>query len=167
MRVMISQPITGTSAEEMAKARMEVVSMLDEQGHEVWGEETRREYIPTGVNQDLWQLGRRFQAMAGADAVYFMDGWEKDRGCRLEYEVCEKYGIDQFTGEKLKTLSEYIGEIAGSIFSYETFKGISDHNSSTRIKSATLIINLNNMCKPTNYRDSCASLILKFENYLD
>lgn len=164
---MISQPLDATPEAERNMAKSEVVALLEEQGHEIWGEEIGRKNIPESVGRELWQLGRRLQVMAGIDAVYFMDGWEKDRGCRLEYEVCEKYGIDQFTGEKLKTLSEYIGEIAGSIFSYETFKGISDHNSSTRIKSATLIINLNNMCKPTNYRDSCASLILKFENYLD
>ena len=92
MRVMISQPTQGMSEEEMAKARMEVVSMLDEQGHEVWGEEISRDNILSGVNQDLWQLGRRLQAMAEADAVYFMDDWEKDRECRLEYEACRLYG---------------------------------------------------------------------------
>ena len=92
MRVMISQPVTDTSTEEMAKARAEVISMLDGQGHEVWGEEIRRKNIPAGLSQELWQLGQRLQAMVGADAVYFMDGWEKDRGCRLEYEACRLYG---------------------------------------------------------------------------
>lgn len=92
MRVIISQSTRDMNAEEMAKARTEVISMLDEQGHEVWGEEKLRENIPIGVDQDLWRLGRRLQAMAEADAVYFMDGWEKDRGCRLEYEACRLYG---------------------------------------------------------------------------
>ena len=87
MRVMISQPVTDISAEEMAKARAEVITMLDEQRHEIWGEEISRENVQEGVNQDLWDLGRRLQVMAGADAVYFMDGWEKDRRCRLENEV--------------------------------------------------------------------------------
>lgn len=27
------------------------------------------------------------------DAVYFMKGWEKARGCRIEYEACVTYGV--------------------------------------------------------------------------
>lgn len=92
MRVMISQPTRDMSAYEMAKARAQVAAMLEAQGHEVWGEEVGKEILLAAENQDLWLLGRRLQIMAGVDAVYFMDGWEKDRGCRLEYEACRLYG---------------------------------------------------------------------------
>lgn len=92
MRVMISQPLDATPDAERNMAKAEVVALLDEQGHEIWGEEISREDIPAGVNQELWQLGRRLQAMAGADAVYFMDGWAQDKACRLEYEACALMG---------------------------------------------------------------------------
>lgn len=91
MRVMISQPIEGT-VEEQARAKAKVIAELEAEGHEVWGKLPQRLSTPNGVNEELWQLGRRLQDMAAADAVYFMDGWEKDRRCRLEYETCKLYG---------------------------------------------------------------------------
>ena len=31
--------------------------------------------------------------MAQVDAIYFMEGWEKSRGCRVEIKVAEEYGL--------------------------------------------------------------------------
>jgi len=31
--------------------------------------------------------------MAKTDIVYFAYGWEKSRGCRIEYEYAVQYGI--------------------------------------------------------------------------
>ncbi len=163
MRVMISQPVTGTSAEEMAKARAGVVSMLNEQGHEVWGEETRREYIPIGVNQDLWQLGRRLQAMAGADAVYFMDGWEKDRGCRLEYEACRAYGIKIFPNEQIP-LAKFAGHLAGSVYALQTFNEIAKLGSATRITDAQAILYINSTGNVCLQEEACATLTLNLNS---
>lgn len=91
MRVMISQPTEGTG-EEQARARAKVIAELEVQGHEIWGE-SGRVSAPSGVNQELWHLGRVLQDMAAADAVYFMDGWAQDKACRLEYEACALFGI--------------------------------------------------------------------------
>lgn len=91
MRVMISQPLGGFDEEERLQEREAVSAMLRAWGHEIWGELSERTAIPKGVSQELWRLGRRLQDMAGADAVYFMDGWEQDRRCRLEYEACRLY----------------------------------------------------------------------------
>lgn len=92
MRVMISQPIEGT-VEEQARAKAKVIAELEAEGHEVWGEPSQQVPAPKGVNEALWQLGRRLQDMAGADAVYFMDGWEKDRVCRCLYKTATQFGI--------------------------------------------------------------------------
>lgn len=91
MRVMISQPAEGTG-EEQVRARAKVIAELEGEGHEVWGEPYQQVPTPNGVNEELWHLGRVLQDMAAADAVYFMDGWEEDRRCRLEYEACKLYG---------------------------------------------------------------------------
>lgn len=70
MRVTISQPMKGLS---------EVVDTVF------------TETPPEGDNQALWYLGKSLQAIAGVDAVYFMEGWDKARGCRIEYEACVTY----------------------------------------------------------------------------
>lgn len=166
MRVMISQPATGMNNDQMARARAEVVAMLEEQGHEVWGEETIREPIPAYVREELWQLGRRFQAMAGADAVYFMDGWEKDRRCRLEYEACGNYGITVMGDKRNQKLEKYIGKIAGCIFSESTFYELSKNTPVGKISSAFTLINVDKKCEPCTAKEASANIFLFVENYL-
>ena len=41
----------------------------------------------------LWYLGRSIQQMEEADAIYFCEGWENARGCLIERQVAEKYGL--------------------------------------------------------------------------
>ena len=41
----------------------------------------------------LWHLGRSIQQMEEADAIYFCDGWENARGCLIERQVAEEYGL--------------------------------------------------------------------------
>lgn len=41
----------------------------------------------------LWYLGRSIQQMEEADAIYFCEGWEDARGCLIERQVAEKYGL--------------------------------------------------------------------------
>lgn len=91
MRVMISEPMRELTEEQIREEKRKVVTMLEQQGHEIWEGLSEKTPIPPGVNQDLWRLGRRFLNMAGTDAVYFMDGWEKDRQCRLEYEAASAF----------------------------------------------------------------------------
>lgn len=41
----------------------------------------------------LWCLGESIKLMAKADVAYFAEGWEEARGCRIERECAEEYGI--------------------------------------------------------------------------
>lgn len=41
----------------------------------------------------LWCLGESIKLMAKADVAYFAKGWEEARGCRIERECAEEYGI--------------------------------------------------------------------------
>ena len=41
----------------------------------------------------LWHLGRSIQQMEEADAIYFCGDWEDARGCLIERQVAEKYGL--------------------------------------------------------------------------
>lgn len=92
MRVMISQPMNGLSAEEIRERRATVVARLEADGHEVV-DTVFTETPPEGDNQALWYLGKSLQAIAGVDAVYFMEGWDKARGCLVEYEACRRYPV--------------------------------------------------------------------------
>ena len=45
----------------------------------------------------LWYLGESLRILSGADAAYFVSGWEnrwdENRGCRIEHMACVEYGI--------------------------------------------------------------------------
>ena len=43
----------------------------------------------------LWFLGKSLELMATADVVYFAEGWQEARGCRIEHECAKEYGIDR------------------------------------------------------------------------
>ncbi len=97
MRVMISQPMNGLPELEIRYERQQTAAQLTKQGHEIVDTVFEQTEAPEGVNAPLWLLGKVLQAMAQVDAVYFMDGWmdgwEKDRQCRLECQAAEAYGL--------------------------------------------------------------------------
>ena len=57
MRVMISQPMKGLSAEEIRERRAAVVAGLEAEGHQVV-DTVFTEAPPEGDNQALWYLGK-------------------------------------------------------------------------------------------------------------
>lgn len=89
-KAMISQPMNGLTHEEIQAKREKVAIKLERMGYEV-------------VNQYLGQceainliacLARSIDIMSECQAVYFCDGWEDARGCRIEHDVAEEYGLD-------------------------------------------------------------------------
>ncbi|MDA3730042.1 DUF4406 domain-containing protein [Niameybacter massiliensis] len=41
----------------------------------------------------LQYLARSLDYLATADVAYFVEGWDKARGCKIEYLCAEEYGI--------------------------------------------------------------------------
>lgn len=41
----------------------------------------------------LWFLGKSLELLSTADVVYFADGWQDYRGCKIEHDCAEAYGI--------------------------------------------------------------------------
>lgn len=41
----------------------------------------------------ITELGKCISLMTSADFVIFCKGWDKSRGCRVEFEVAKQYGI--------------------------------------------------------------------------
>ena len=95
-KLFISQPMRGLSEEEILKVREEIriraekvieepVEVIDSFFTEYPGEVCKS--IP------MWYLGKSIQLFSEADIVYFGGDWRNARGCKIEYEVADKYGI--------------------------------------------------------------------------
>lgn len=52
-----------------------------------------REILTSGTNLNDWNSCMVFCLAheAFCDAIYFMDGWEKSKGCQIEYEFAKKH----------------------------------------------------------------------------
>ena len=91
MKVIISQPMRGKTEEQIREERFDTVKQLTDAGHEVvdtiFPEFTNKGNIP------LKYLAKSLDFIADADAVYFMNGWENARGCKIEHMACVEYGI--------------------------------------------------------------------------
>ncbi len=90
MKIMISQPMRGKTNEQIRKERAELVKKLELDGHEVV--DTVFENAPEGEDVAIYCLSQSIRYIGKVDALYFMKGWEKARGCRIEHEVAVQYG---------------------------------------------------------------------------
>lgn len=87
--VMISQPMRGKTDEEIREERKQVVNMLENQGFNVI--DTIIEDFTDKIDP-IFYLVKSLEYLANANYVYFMKGWEKARGCKIEHEVAVEYG---------------------------------------------------------------------------
>lgn len=104
MKVMISLPMNGKKDSDVRKRMKELTKEFDKLHIEVVDsfltDEVKNSYHP-----GVYYLGRTLMKfMHNVDAVYFDEGWQDARGCRIERKICEEYGIkilDQdFLGRK-------------------------------------------------------------------
>ena len=100
-KAMISQPMNGLTDEEIEKTRNKAIRHLDRLGYKVVstlfkdGWYNNSDMKDRGVmNIPVYYLARSLESMSFCDAVYFCDGWEDARGCRIEHDVAEEYGLD-------------------------------------------------------------------------
>lgn len=96
MKILISQPMNGKSNNEIKKEREELIEKFENLHIEVVNniiEESADPKIYNEYHPALFYLSKTIDIMAQVDAVYFMDGWEEARGCRVEREICKEYDI--------------------------------------------------------------------------
>lgn len=100
-RAMISQPMAGKTDAEIIAAREKAVRALEERGYEVvntlFSDEwySRENMEERGVVQiPLCFLAKSLENMSLCHAAYFCKGWEAARGCRIEHEAAEAYGLE-------------------------------------------------------------------------
>ena len=95
-KLFISQPMRGLTDEEILKVREEIRARAEHAiGEPVELIDSFIEDYPGEINKSIpvWYLGKSIQFLSQADIAYFGEGWKNARGCKIEYEVAEKYGI--------------------------------------------------------------------------
>lgn len=95
MKIMISQPMRGKTNEQIRKEREQLVKKLKSEGHEVI-DTIINEEPPKDINEAIYYLSKSIEFIGKVDAVYFMKGWEKARGCKIEHEVAVEYDKQLF-----------------------------------------------------------------------
>lgn len=92
MKVMISQPMRNRSEEDIIAGRKVIIEKLNNMHIEVI-DTIFTEEAPEDYKAGVYYLGKSIQEMSKADALFMMDGWREARGCIIERQVAEAYGI--------------------------------------------------------------------------
>lgn len=104
VKIFISQPMHGMTDEKINEARNMMRSdVIAQAANDFAVEDNEIEIMDTiwllarikdntPNAHPLVYLGKSIEMMANADAVYFAQGWENARGCRIEHECAKKYG---------------------------------------------------------------------------
>lgn len=86
MKVMISQPMNGLTDEEIKVVREEVIKVINPE----W--KVLNTLFDIEFDNPIYYLAKSIEKLAEADIVVFVPGWEKARGCKVEYEIAKAYG---------------------------------------------------------------------------
>lgn len=89
----ISQPMRGRTDEEILTERNLIISLVKDICH---NEEINvlNSYFPDYDGNALGFLSKSIEVLSKADIAAFGAGWENARGCRIEHQCCEDYGIE-------------------------------------------------------------------------
>ena len=82
--------MNGKTNEEVREERKTLVNELTEQGYEVV-DTVISENAPKNCDEAIYYLSKSIEFISKVDAIIFMNGWEKARGCKIEYEVAKNY----------------------------------------------------------------------------
>lgn len=94
-KVFISQPMNGLSNIEILAVRNRIKDKFESTGYIVLESYFGSEFENSTVqNKGLLYLGESLKLMAQADLVYFCKGWQKARGCVIEHQAADAYGIE-------------------------------------------------------------------------
>ena len=95
-KIFISQPMRGKTDKEILSERNRAIKVIQEtiseEDIEIIDNFLKKE-IPTRVNEQLWYLGESLMILSTADIAYFVKGWDKARGCKIEHECAVQYGL--------------------------------------------------------------------------
>lgn len=97
--VFISQPMSNLSEGEIRTERFRIMSDIE---FEFGIDKNEIKFLDSIIkesphseekNKPVWYLGKAITLMSQADITVFAGDWKNARGCLIEHEVAEKYGI--------------------------------------------------------------------------
>lgn len=101
MKAMLSQPMAGKTDEEIVATRERAIQVLKEKEYEIVNTLFTDEWYSNDsmkargvVNIPLCFLAKSLENMSLCHAAYFCKGWEQARGCCMEHDAAEAYGLD-------------------------------------------------------------------------
>ena len=101
-KLFISQPMQGKSPEQIEMEREDAIS----RARDILKEDVEvidsyfKDYNPLNGCIPLKYLAKSIELLADADVVYFASGWENARGCKIEHNCAQAYGICYIYGEQ-------------------------------------------------------------------
>ena len=95
VRVFISQPMAGKTAEEIQATRERAIQKLE---NRFAGKLSVVNPVMQLTEDPLAALGKALMLMSTAEVAYFVPGWENARGCKIENTCAIEYGITVIEG---------------------------------------------------------------------
>jgi len=95
MKVFISQPMRDKTDEQIKQERERAINAIKEKhpNEDIEILDSFFEGAPHDA-KPLWFLGKSFEILSSADLAYFINDWDKYRGCKMEHKACVEYGIE-------------------------------------------------------------------------
>lgn len=101
---MISLPMKDITREEILDVWNRAKIQLEKKGYIVVSTIFPQSYAD--MEDPLWLLSLAINKMSDCEAVYFCDGWEYARVCRIEHMLAEEYGLDIIYAEDEKPITD-------------------------------------------------------------
>mgnify|MGYP002799113349 FL=1 len=92
VRVMISQPMANRTEEDVRQERKVIIEKFNNMHIDVI-DTIFTDEVPIDYNAGVYYLGKSIKEMSKADALFMCDGWREARGCKIERQVAQDYGI--------------------------------------------------------------------------
>ena len=94
LKLFISQTMNGKTDKEILQERERIIRRIEANyGSVEVIDSFVKENAPKDVNVSLWYLSKSIEFLSMADVAYFTQGWKDARGCKIEHECAEAYGI--------------------------------------------------------------------------
>ena len=92
-------PMAGKSDEQVKEEMDELKAIVESAGYQV--ADSIVADSDEAKNKPLFYLSKSLEILSSCDAIFMAEGWEHARGCRLERQAADKYGIDvKYFGDK-------------------------------------------------------------------
>lgn len=103
MKVFLSHQMSGLSEAEVVEIRNTALNNLQNKFGDIeLIDNYHHEDVPKEAGR-LWHLGTSIRMMEQADLIYFCAGWEEAKGCLIERQICDIYGLNyEIEKEKLE-----------------------------------------------------------------